>query len=145
MTQQATPVTRNDVHDVPGMHREHQRPGRPHRLSVRLSDDERDLVAAAAAAARLTPSGYAGKAAVAAASSQITPAAGQTEVLRELLRELFAARRALNMLASNVNQAAAAYNSTGELPDWTADAVALSGQAVTRLDEVARRVDRRLR
>jgi hypothetical protein len=111
---------------------------------VRLSDHERDLVVAAARAARLTPTGYAAKAAIAAVSSQVAPAAGLTEALRGLQRELFAARRALNMLASNVNQAAAAYNSTGELPAWTADAVTLATQAVTRLDKVTQRVGRRL-
>jgi uncharacterized protein (DUF1778 family) len=143
MTDQTTTADRDP--DVPAMHREHQMPGRPYRLSVRLSRDERDLVVAAARAARLTPTGYAAKAAVAAASSEVAPAAGMVEALRELQRELFAARRAVAMLGSNVNQAAAAYHSTGQLPEWVGEAVALTAAAVARLDEVTGRVDRRLR
>src|SRR4051812_2192748 len=57
-------------------HRTHEMPGRPHRLSVRLSDGERQLVADAALAARLTPAGFAAKAALAAASQQIAPTVG---------------------------------------------------------------------
>jgi hypothetical protein len=129
----------------PVRHREHLSPGRPHRLSVRLSDDERHLVDHAAQQAHLTPAGYAGKAAVAAASRDVAPSAGLADGLKELQRELFAARRAVNMFASNVNQAAAAYNSTGELPDWAGDAVRLCRAAVVRLDEVTGRIDRRLR
>jgi uncharacterized protein (DUF1778 family) len=126
-------------------HRTHHMPGRPHRLSVRLSDDEQQLVADAAVAVQLTPAGFAGKATVAAAAHQVAPAAGLAESLRELQRELFSARRAVNMFASNVNQAAAAYNTTSELPAWITDAVALCRAAVARLDEVTARVDRRLR
>ena len=135
----------NPAPDAIARHRAHEMPGRPHRLSVRLSDAERTLVVDAAVAARLTPAGFAGKAAVAAASQQIAPAAGLTDLLRELQRELFAARRAVNMFASNVNQAAVAYNATSELPIWIGDAVALCRAAVGRLDEVTGRIDRRLR
>jgi hypothetical protein len=49
------------------------------------------------------------------------------------------------MFASNVNQAAAAYNSTSELPDWISDAVTLCRAAVGRFDEVTGHIDRRLR
>jgi hypothetical protein len=114
-------------------------------LSVRLSEGERQLVDQAAHEAHLTPAGYAGKAAVAAASRAVAPLAGLADGLKELQRELFAARRAVNMFASNLNQAAAAYNSTGELPDWAAEAVQLCRAAVARLDEVTGRIDRRLR
>jgi predicted transcriptional regulator len=114
-------------------------------LSVRLSDEERQLVDQAAESAHLTPAGYAGKATVAAAGREVAPSAGLADGLKELQRELFAARRAVNMFASNVNQAAAQRNSTGELPDWAAEAVHLCRAAVARLDEVTGRIDRRLR
>ena len=125
-------------------HRAHTRPGRPHALLVRLSDEEKQLIAAAAQAAGLTPTGYAAKAAVEAASLGQAPT-GTPGDLRELQHELFAARRAVNMFGSNVNQAAAAANSTGAVPDWTSDAVRLCAAAVARLDEVAERIHRRLR
>lgn len=66
-------------------------------------------------------------------------------ICRELQRELFAARRAVNMFGSNVNQVAAAGHSTGQLPVWAADALRLCTAAVARLDEVAERIHRMLR
>jgi uncharacterized protein (DUF1778 family) len=142
----ADPTEQTAPRDAPvTRHRTHLMPGRPHRLSLRLSDEEQQLVADAAVAVRLTPAGFAAKAAVAAAAHQIAPAAGLAETLRDLQRELFAARRAINMYGSNVNQAAAAYNSTNELPVWITDAVALCRAAVGRLDEVTGLIDRRLR
>lgn len=101
------------------------------------------LVDGAATRARLTPSGFAAKAAVAVASGADAPGNGGD--LRELQRELFAARRAINMFGSNVNQIAAAWNSTGELPEWAGEAVRMCVQAVDRLDQVTARIHRRLR
>ena len=128
--------------------RTHSTPRRPHAVLVRLSDEEKRLIGDAAAAVGLTPTGYAAKAAVEAASAGQAPipaAVGGGADLRELQRELFAARRAVNMIGSNLNQAAAAANSTGVLPEWTADAVRLCASAVARLDEVTARIHRRLR
>ena len=125
-------------------HHTHSRPGRPHAVLVRLSDDEKQVIDAAAAAAQLTPTGYTAKAAVEAASAGQAPT-GAPGDLRDLQHELFAARRALNMLGSNVNQAAAAVNSGAGLPDWAAEAVRLCTAAVARLDDVTARINRRLR
>ncbi|WP_328375844.1 hypothetical protein [Micromonospora zamorensis] len=94
--------------------------------------------------AQLTATGYAAKAAVAAASAAQTPG-GTAGDLRDLQHELFAARRAVVMFGNNVNQAAAAFNTTGQLPEWAADAVRLCEEAVARLDEVISRIDRKLR
>ncbi|SCF29610.1 hypothetical protein GA0074696_4179 [Micromonospora purpureochromogenes] len=125
-------------------HRAHHRPARPHAVLLRLSDEEKAAIEAAAAAAQLTPTGYAAKAAVAAAFAGHAPS-GVNGDLRELQHELFAARRAVAMFGNNVNQAAAAFNATGQLPDWAADAVRLCATAVARLDEVISRIDRKLR
>jgi uncharacterized protein (DUF1778 family) len=125
-------------------HRAHQRPGRRHAVQVRLSDEEKRLVDAAADRAELTPSGYVARVAVAAAEAQ-TVAGTMGEELRLLQRELFAARRALNVLGSNVNQAAAARNASGVLPSWAAQAVRACVDTVRRVDEVTARIDRRLR
>src|SRR4051812_39533059 len=122
--------------------RTHSTPRRPHAVLVRLSDDEKRLIDAAAAAVGLTRTGYAGKAAVeAAAAGQAPTAVGGGEDLREL----FTARRAVNMIGSNLNQAAAAANSPRVLPGGTTDAVRLCAAAVARLDEVTARIHRRLR
>lgn len=125
-------------------HRAHQRPARPHAVLLRLSDDEKGAIDAAAAAASLTPTGYAARAAVAAAIAGEAPGGAMGD-LRGLQHELFAARRAVVMFGNNVNQAAAAFNATGQPPDWTTDAVRLCAAAVTRLDEVIALIDRRLR
>lgn len=117
--------------DVSARHREHHRPGRPHALLVRLSQEEKRLVDAAAEQARLTPTGFAAKAAVTAAGAAGGPAVASGD-LRELQRELFAAPRAVNMFGSNVNQAAAAYNATGQLPEWANQAVRPCAAAVAR-------------
>lgn len=98
----------------------------------------------AASAAQLTPTGYAAKAALAAASAGQVSSAVKGD-LRELQHELFAARRAVAMSGNNVNQAAAAFNATGQLPHWAADAVRLCTRAVARLDEVIALIDRKLR
>jgi hypothetical protein len=125
-------------------HREHLSPGRPHRIYPRLSDEEKALVVEAARRAGLTPAGYTAQVVVGAARGE-EPATGLTGDLRGLQRELFAARRAVNMFGSNVNQAAAAANSTGELPGWAVEAVQLCAHAVARLDQVTALIDRRLR
>ncbi|MFF0659457.1 hypothetical protein [Micromonospora tulbaghiae] len=125
-------------------HRAHRRPARPHAVLLRLSDEEKAAIEVAAAAAQLTPTGYAAKAAVAAASAGQAPA-GAPGDLRDLQHELFAARRAVVMFGNNVNQAAAAFNTMGQLPDWVAEAVRMCAAAVARLDEVISLIDRRLR
>ncbi len=125
-------------------HRAHQRPGRPHRLTVRLSTAEHDLVRKAASAVGLTPAGFAGKSAVAAATHQVTPEAGPVDVLRELQRELFAARRAVNLLAATVDRADVGLAIAG-LPVRPGEAVALCRAVVARLDEVTARIDGQLR
>ena len=125
----------------------HQRRSGEHaqrRGTPRLSDEERDLVVKAAAEAGLTPAGFVAKAAIAASTAPGGPSTASGD-LRELQRELFAARRAVNMFGSNVNQVAAAGHSTGELPVWAADAVRLCAAAVAQLDEVAERIHRMLR
>ncbi len=129
-----------------GRHRDHQRPARPHAVLVRLSDEEHQAIHDAASRTHLTATGFTAMAALASATATAGPESGQTAAaLRDLQQELFAARRAVNMYASNVNQAAAAYNSTGQLPDWIVEAVTLCASAVARIDQVTGRIRRRLR
>lgn len=123
-------------------HRPHQQPGRPHRVTVRLSDDEQRAVDAAAAAAATNRAGYLARAALAAAAD---PGGIATGDLRDLQREMFAARRAVAMFGNNVNQCARAVHTTGVVPDWAGDAIRLCSDAISRLDAVTRRLDRRLR
>jgi hypothetical protein len=116
-------------------HWAHGSPPREHRLSLRLTAEEFGAVAAAAAQVGLTPSGYAGEAAVATALA----ASGLDEVdagvsraeLAQVQRDLFAARTAL------VTAAVALAGVTS--PD-TAREVASCGSAVVQLDELVGRV-----
>ncbi|RKS80663.1 hypothetical protein CLV35_0253 [Motilibacter peucedani] len=115
-----------------GRHREHQFPGRPHRVHARFTVEEWVELTQAAERAGLTPTGYVAASAMATARGT-TPPVGS--VARDALGELMDARRALTAFATNVNQAAKVLNSGGEAPEWLARAAGLSGQAVRRIDK----------
>ncbi len=121
-------------------HRDHQFPGRGRRVTVRLDDEELAAIERAAERAGLTPTGYVGAVALAAANSIAAPAPARTQ---QALAELVAARAQLRRFGTNVNQAVAALNSTGQPPEWLAQAVALTSRAVTRVDAAAEQLMRR--
>jgi hypothetical protein len=129
-----------------GRDRRHHFPGRTHRLTPRFGSDELAAIEAAAARVGVTPTGFCAEAAVAAARG--TPPASldpAKETFAELQAELFDTRVAVGRIGTNLNQAVAALNATGEAPDWLGRAVALCEQRMDRLDEVIARVVRRLR
>ena len=115
-------------------HRDHRFPARGRRIPVRLDDTELAAIELAAGRAGLTPTGYVGAVALAAARGTVPPAPSQT---RQALAELMAARTQLRRFETNVNQAVAALNATGESPEWLAQAVELTARAVRRVDEAA--------
>lgn len=120
--------------------------GRPNRLTPRFTDDELSEIAAAAAREGRTITGFCADAALAAARGATTGGPGsEREALRQLQLEMFAARTAVNKYGTNVNQVAAAFNATGELPEYAAAAILLCRRAVERLDAVTASVRRRLR
>jgi len=121
-------------------HRDHRFPARGRRITVRLDDAEHAAVALAAGRAGLTPTGYVGAVALAAATGAVGPAPSET---REALAELVAARAQVRRFGGNVNQAVAALNATGEAPVWLGQAVELAGRAVRRVDEAAELLMRR--
>jgi hypothetical protein len=113
------------------------RPGRTRRITIAYDHDEYTAITAAARAAGLTPTGYTAEAALAAATSTAPPMA---QPLREALLELIAARTQVRRFGINVNQAVRELNTTGEPPEWLANAVALTNRAVTRLDQATTRI-----
>jgi hypothetical protein len=121
-------------------HRDHRFPGRSRQVRVRLDEEEFAAIELAAGRAGLTPTGYVGAAALAAAQGTVPPTPSQT---REALAELMAARAQVRRFGSNVNQAVAALHATGEAPEWLAQAVAVTARAVRRVDEAAERLMRR--
>jgi len=121
-------------------HRDHRFPARGRRITVRLDDAEHAAIELAAGRAGLTPTGYVGAVALAAATGSVGPAPSE---MREALAELVAARAQVRRFGGNVNQAVAALNATGEAPVWRGQAVELAGRAVRRVDEAAELLMRR--
>ncbi|MEV7225335.1 MobC family plasmid mobilization relaxosome protein [Streptomyces sp. NPDC093681] len=105
---------------------------RPHRLNLRLGDDEKAAVEAAAKLARLTPSSYAAHVAVSVAMSTLWPV---PRTRREELRELLDARIGLARIGTNLNQIARKLNAGGDVSSEQLDAV------LHRVEEAVRRVD----
>ncbi len=104
---------------------------------MRLADEELAAIVLAAGRAGLTPTGYVGAVALAAARGTVPSAS------RQAIVELVAARAAVRRFGGNVNQAVAALNSTGEAPEWLGQAVELSVRAVARVDAAAELLMRR--
>ena len=124
-----------------GRDRPHVVPARACQVKLRFSQDELNVLAAAAEAAGLTPSGYAAEAALGAARGVAVP---MPMPLRTALAELIDARLQVRRFGVNVNQAVVALNATGQAPPWLANAAALAARAVARVDEAAAAITRSL-
>lgn len=122
-------------------HRQHRFPARDRVVKVRYDEQEYAALAAAAARARLTPSGYLALSGLAAAGQGPPPSQSAD---RELLAELLSLRTAIRRYAVNVNQAVAALHSTGDAPICLTRAVLGAHLAVVSADEATQRVARRL-
>ena len=114
-------------------HRRHRFPARTESVRARYDRDELAVVAAAAARAGMTPSGYVAAAALAVAANSRPPDASGD---RELLAELLQARLAVRRYAVNVNQGIAALHSGAGVPEWLQRAAAGCDRCVSRLDEL---------
>ena len=121
-------------------HREHRFPRRRRPVHVRFGEDEFAAIELAAGRAGLTPTGYVGAVALAAARGTVPPVPSAS---REALVELMAARAQVRRFGGNVNQAVAAFHSTGEAPEWLGTAVELATRAVRRVDAAAEALMRR--
>lgn len=128
-----------------GRDRRHRFPGRDCRLTPRFTTDEVAEIEATAAAVGMTPTGFCAEAALTTArgvrSAALDP---DRERLAGLQTELFDARVAVGRIGTNLNQAVAALNATGQAPDWLERVAVLCERRMQRLDEVIARVDRRL-
>jgi uncharacterized protein (DUF1778 family) len=127
--------------------RRRPREGQTERVSPRFTPVDRAEIDAAAASAGMSTSRFCAEAALAAArgAQMVLSAAQDREALARLQRQLFAARTAVARFGVNVNQAVAALNTTGEVPDWMYQAATMVGRSISRMDEVIAQVDRRLR
>jgi hypothetical protein len=110
-------------------------------VSLWYDADEYGLVSAAAARAGLTPTSFVAAVALAVARDSMPPVPFP---IRDALVELNAARTLVGRFGTNVNQAVAALNATGEAPPTLERAVAMCTRAADRLDQVVARIQRRL-
>ncbi|WP_228039881.1 plasmid mobilization relaxosome protein MobC [Streptomyces chromofuscus] len=99
--------------------------------SVRLNDDEKTLLAAAATAARTTLPGFLARSGLAAARDLDTTAAAIAG-RRELVAELFSARRHLGHVGNNLNQITRAINAGAHPPELDA-VIAATERAIQRV------------
>lgn len=133
-----------------GSDRRHTFPGRQRRINLRFGPDEESDIDAAAARCAMTPTGFCANAALAAARHLTEPGGDRTggvtrAELAALQRDLFATRTAVGRVGTNLNQAVAQLNTTGEAPVWLARVVAMCGRAMQAVDAAATVVHRRLR
>ncbi|WP_406463403.1 plasmid mobilization protein [Streptomyces sp. NBC_01622] len=103
-----------------------------HQPSCRMNDDEYQLLVRAAAACHMSIANYLARAALKAARN-LDLTAAEIAGEREMLKELFDLRTALNRIGNNLNQVAAALNSDDPAPQAKA---VLAG-----VDRVSLRVD----
>ena len=124
-----------------GGRRARQAARRPHRLYFTLTDQEFELVCAAADRHGLSRGAYAGAMVVAAAEHRVVEmSVAMREALTELIRSAGLVRRA----GVNLNQAVTRLNATGQPGPDLEPAVNYCGRVVRRLDEAAELVRRRL-
>jgi hypothetical protein len=132
--------------DPVGRHRRHRYPGRPERLTPRLSAEEMQELKTAAAAAAMTPTGYLAEAALAYAR-RTRPA--RLEPLREQVRllqlDLFQLRTTTGRLGVSLDEVLAAFVTTGTVPPALADLIQSYALHLNSLDELIDRVDEKLR
>ncbi|MGQ4429431.1 MULTISPECIES: plasmid mobilization protein [unclassified Streptomyces] len=103
--------------------------------SVRLNDEEKNQLAAAASAARTSLPAFLARSGLAAAAdldATVAAIAGR----RALVSELFAARRHLGYVGNNLNQVASALNS-GAWPAELDAVIAATESAVKRIQDAA--------
>jgi hypothetical protein len=106
---------------------------RVRRIVVRYSDQEMQQVLANAAAVRLAPAAFVGE--VSSAPLHPVRRAGPgAEERAALLVELMGAHRQLRGAATNFNQAMAAFNATGEAPEWLPQAAEYVRRVAARVD-----------
>ncbi|MFI5804431.1 MobC family plasmid mobilization relaxosome protein [Streptomyces sp. NPDC051561] len=111
---------------------------RVHMCNVRLNDEERDRLTAAARTVRTSLPAYLVRAGLAAAHDPETTEAA-VAARRDIIAELFSARRHLGKVGSNLNQIARSINSGGH-PEEVDVVIAAVQRAVQRVQEATDQV-----
>ena len=121
--------------------RSRERGRRPRRVEFTLTDDEFAELEAAAGLARLSRGAYAAQAALAVARGG---ANGAGVPMREALMELMAAAGLVRRIGTNLNQAVARLNATGQRGEDLLPAAQFFARVIRRLDEAAEHVRRKV-
>jgi hypothetical protein len=119
--------------------RSRQGTSRPKVVQFSLTEEEFEEVSAAAARSGLARGAFAAQAALASARGEPSNAAAG---LREALVELMAAAGLVRRVGTNLNQAVARLNSTGQRGDDLLPAAQFCARVIRRLDEAAEQVRR---
>lgn len=122
--------------------------GRPHHVTVWLSDDEFAAVSGGAERSGMAAGAWLGQVGVAAAEVGPAPRVGSASLraqavvaeLVELQNQLREARRVLRNVGGNLNDVARAANSTGELAAETGDVERLVARVVESVEATVRQV-----
>jgi hypothetical protein len=130
------------VAGVPGRYRLHDMAPRRRAVKVLYGEQEMTAVRRAAAQAGLRPAGYVATVALAHATGDSVPAAAGLD--RQLLAELLQARAAVQQHRQQLDQVAIAHTPLVPALSWLGEAAAEAERAVACLDELARRLSRRL-
>lgn len=110
--------------------------GRPHKFTVRFTDEELERVAARAAAARVSVPAFLALVALHSAEGrQVDPA-----TVRAFAVEIFALRRQVNLLGNNVNQIAHKLHGTGEIESTAAETYRAATAAIEEIDPLLSRL-----
>jgi hypothetical protein len=119
--------------------RSRQAAQRPKTVQFSLTQDEFNHVSRAAAEARMAREAFAAEVTLAAASGAQARTASP---LRETLDELMAAAELVRRIGTNLNQAVAKLNATGQRSEDLLAAAEFCVRVIRRLDEAAEQVRR---
>ena len=125
-----------------GRYRLHQASARTRAVKVLYGEQEMAAVRRAAAQAGLRPAGYVATVALAHATGEGEPTVSGED--RALLAELLQARSAVQQHRLHLDHAATAHAPLLPALSWLGEAAAEAERAVACLDELARRLSRRL-
>jgi hypothetical protein len=127
------------VADTVRRRRSRQGSSRPKVVQFSLTEEEFEEVSAAAARSGLARGAFAAQAALASARGEASPAGS---ALRDALVELMAAAGLVRRVGTNLNQAVARLNSTGQRGEDLLPAAQFCARVIRRLDEAAEQVRR---
>lgn len=129
------------VADIAGRRRSRQQVPRPKVVQFSLTEEEFEQVSSAAARAGLARGAFAAETVLAAVrGSRASAAAGSP--LRDALIEMMSAAGLVRRIGTNLNQAVARLNATGQRGDDLLPAAQFCARVVRRLDETAEQLRR---